>query len=285
MTQYLPTHDLEQARVAADMAEFCRAAELPVPRIHPDTDGQILSAAGEMLLEVSDEPPGTPPTAPVSVASAEHIGHTLGRTHRVLASYPLPRATRPTRWTVGDVLRSLRRWERTLSQLGPGNRPARELLNALRQHGPGLAAEPAWDDLTRHAVHGEFTRTNLKAVCDAIQGVVGFRAQEAHLSWELSRIAYEPQNVARDPQWMRPVLAFFRSYWSANPTLPLEDLTASARIASLRLLHAAPRPWPAHQPAAAPWHLHTEALRRLLVSIDAIDSALMKMATTRERGP
>lgn len=112
--EYPASADLEAARAAWDMSEFCRAARLPVPRVWPDRDGNLLSLADCSPWAVVEEAPGTVATSAMTVALAEHTGMILGRMHRVLAAYPLPRRRQHVRWRTGSVEEALAKCDTVL---------------------------------------------------------------------------------------------------------------------------------------------------------------------------
>ncbi|MCX4529292.1 phosphotransferase [Streptomyces sp. NBC_01551] len=241
--EYPATADLEAARAAWDMSEFCRAARLPVPRVWPDRDGNLLSLADGSPWAVIEEAPGKVATSAMTVALAEHTGMILGRMHRILAAYPLPRRHQHVRWRTGSVedalakcdtvLDTARRWQAdNLDQLQGQIAQRREDLHTqvgrLRAHLP--------EDLVEQALHADFSRTNLLVQAGVVTGVIDFRAARAVPAWELGRAACDPRTLANSDQWADCVLAMAAAYRSENPTLPVAEVHNCARIALLYML-------------------------------------------------
>ncbi len=76
--EYRPTADLAAARRAWNMSEYCRAARIPVPRVWPDADGDLVTIAEGCAWAVTDEVPGRVATTAMTVPLAEHIGVVMG---------------------------------------------------------------------------------------------------------------------------------------------------------------------------------------------------------------
>ncbi|MGK5496725.1 phosphotransferase enzyme family protein [Streptomyces sp. URMC 125] len=241
--EYASLAHLDSARAAWDMSEFCRAAQLPVPRVRPDRDGNLLTLADGRAWAVVEEAPGRVATSAMTVARAEHIGMVLGRMHRVLAAYPLPRHRQHVRWWIGSVEDALVRCDTVLasasrrqhgdlallrSQIARRREDLRAHVDRLRS---GLPAE-----LVEQAAHADFTRTNMLVLTDVVTGVIDFRCARALPAWELGRAAFDPRTVACGDRWVDCALAMVSAYRSENPSLPLVDVLACARVALLYML-------------------------------------------------
>lgn len=241
--EYPATADLEAVRTTWDMSEFCRAARLPVPRVWPDLDGNLLSMADGNPWAVVEEAPGKVATSAMTVALAEHTGMVLGRMHRVLAAYPLPRRRQHVRWRTGSVEDALAKCDTVLDtarrqqadnldqlrgQIAQRREDLRTQVGRLRSHLP--------EDFVEHALHADFSRTNLLVQADAVTGVIDFRAARAVPAWELGRAACDPRTLANSDHWADCVLAMAAAYRSENPTLPVAEIRYCARIALLYML-------------------------------------------------
>lgn len=287
--EYPVAADLEAARAAWDMSEFCRAALLPVPRVWPDRDGNLISLADGSAWAVVDEAPGTVATYAMTVARAEHIGMVLGRMHRVLAAYPLPRLRQQTRWRTGSIEDALARCDTVLDTV---YRQQHENLGALRSQiaqrredlhahaGRLRAALP--EDLVEQALHADFTRTNQLVLADVVTAVIDFRAARALPAWELGRAACDPRTIASSEPWADCILAMVAAYRSENPTLPVADVLASARIALLYMLFcfygATTAEYDLPEEAEADlqrhWSERQISIRRLIDSLADLEDAL-----------
>lgn len=286
--EYPSSADVEAARTAWDMSEYCRAARLPVPRVWPDLDGNLIAIAEGSAWAVVDEAPGRVTTSAMTVHLAEHIGTVMGRMHRVLAAYPMPKRVQQSRWrtsTVGDALAQSDRVLATALRQGHENlehlradldqrrQDLREHVPRLRGHLPGTLVE--------QALHADLTRTNLIVLADAVTGVIDFRGARGIAAWELGRAAFDPRTVATNPQWDACALAMVRAYHAENPSLPLTDVRACARIALLYMLFsfygATTSEYDLHPETEADlqryWSEKQTTIRSLLSSIADFDEA------------
>ncbi|WP_327417614.1 phosphotransferase enzyme family protein [Streptomyces sp. NBC_01233] len=232
--EYPATADLEAARAAWDMSEFCRAARLPVPRVWPDRAGNLLSLTDGRPWALVDEAPGSVATSAMTVARAEHVGMVLGRMHRVLAAYPLPRLRQHARWRTGSIQGALARCDTVLDA---ARDQQRENLGALRSqiaqrredlhaHANRLrAALP--EELVEQALHGDFTRTNQLVLGDAVTAVIDFRAARALPAWELGRASCDPRTIASSEPWADCILAMVAAYRSERAICDLMFVSMS----------------------------------------------------------
>ncbi|WP_327255484.1 phosphotransferase enzyme family protein [Streptomyces sp. NBC_01244] len=287
--EYPLTAELEAARAAWDMSEFCRAARLPVPRVWPDRDGNLLSLADGSAWAVVDEAPGTVATSAMTVARAEHIGMVLGRMHRVLAAYPLPRLRQQTRWRTGSIEDALAKCDTVLDA---AYRQQHENLGALRSQiaqrredlhaHAGRLRSALPEDLVEQALHADFTRTNQLVLADVVTAVIDFRAARALPAWELGRAACDPRTIASSEPWADCILAMVAAYRSENPTLPVADVLASARIALLYMLFSFygattveyDLPEEAEADLQRHWSERQTSIRRLIDSLADLEDAL-----------
>lgn len=241
--EYRSTADIAAARSAWDMSEYCRAARIPVPRVWPDTDGDLVTIAEGCAWAVIDEAPGRVSTTAMTVALAEHIGVVMGRMHRVLAAYPMPKLVQQSRWRTATVEDTAARCDRVLaSALRQGHDRLDQLRLDLDQRREDLhehvhrLRERLPRELVEQALHADLTRTNLIVLVDTVTGVIDFRGARAMPAWELGRSAFDPRTVANSADWIPCALAMVRAYLAENPSLPLEEVRACARIALLYML-------------------------------------------------
>ncbi|MGW0731772.1 phosphotransferase enzyme family protein [Streptomyces sp. NPDC002851] len=296
ITQYRhPTAETtRRERAAWDMSEFCRAAELPVPRVVPDRTGYLITATDEVEWAVTEEAPGRVATGPMTPERAEHLGLVLGRMHRALAAYPLPPWKAPTQWLTGTVEESIAHCTRALNHAVRQQHP---LLPRLRDD-----LEQRREDLRRHtlrlrsklperqieqAVHADYRSTNVLVLTDIVTAVTGFRAATAAPAWELGRAAFDPCTVASSTRWVQCALRMIEAYRSENPGLPLAEVQAIPRITLLHLLHnvdgATSTPGH-HQPGTGrlrQWADTQAAVRRLLTHLDDLEQALRTIGSGR----
>ena len=294
--EYRSTADVDAARTAWDMSEYCRAAQLPVPRVWPDTDSDLVTIAEGSAWAVTNEVPGRVNTSVMTVALAEDIGVVMGRMHRVLAAYPMPKRVQHSRWRTGAVEEAAERCDSILStasqqghdQLGQLRLDLDQRREDLHEHARRLRQRLP-DTLVEQALHADLTRTNLIVLGDAVTGVIDFRGARATPAWELGRAAFDPRTVADSPEWIACALAMVSAYHSENPSLPLSEVRACARIALLYMLFSFygattaeyGLPKEADVDLQRHWAERQVAIRRLLHSLDDVETALSTIGQGR----
>ncbi|KOG29527.1 phosphotransferase [Streptomyces viridochromogenes] len=293
--QYRSMDDLDAARNAWDMSEYCRAAKLPVPRVWPDANDNLVTIAGGSAWAVVDEAPGRVTTSAMTVPLAEHIGVVMGRMHRVLGAYPLPKRVQQTRWRSEPVEDAVARCDSVMAR---ATRQGHDRLDQLRDdldqrrtnlrtHAAGLRERlPA--TLGEQALHADLSRTNLITLADAVTGVIDFRCARATPAWELGRAAFDPRTVATSTEWAACALAMARAYRSENPSIPMREVRACARIALLYMLFsfygATTAEYDLPQEAEADlqrhWRERQIAIGRLLSDLEGLEDELTGLGTS-----
>jgi homoserine kinase type II len=287
--QYPTMADLDAARNAWDMSEYCRAAELPVPLVWPDADDNLVTIAEGSAWAVVDEAPGRVTTLAMTIPLAEHIGVVMGRMHRALAAYPLPKRVQQTRWRTEPVEDAVAKCDTVMARAARQGHDHVDQLRVdldqrrtdLRTHTAGLRERlPA--ALAEQALHADLTRTNLITLADAVTGIIDFRCASAMPAWELGRAAFDPRTVATSAEWTACALAMVRAYRSEHPSLPIQEVRACARIALLYMLFsfygATTAEYDLPQEAEADlkrhWRERQVAIRRLLSDLEGLEDEL-----------
>ncbi|WP_405814187.1 phosphotransferase [Streptomyces sp. NBC_01390] len=284
--KYRATARQDTLRIALDMSEYCRAARLPVPRVHPDVDSYLVTIAQGNAWSVADEAPGLASTSAMTLTLAEHVGTVLGRMHRVLAAYPLPERVQPSRWRTEPVEQALAQCDAVLHRAFRHRRVHGGHLISdldhrredLHLHAHRLRSQLP-EHLVDHALHAQISRTHLIAAGDHVTGIIGFHGATGIAAWELGRAAFQPRTVAAGPGWAACALAMLAAYREENPTLPFADIQACARITLLDLLfnlHGATTaeselPAAAQANAQIHWSERQTTIRHLLTDLDDLD--------------
>ncbi|MGW1006449.1 phosphotransferase enzyme family protein [Streptomyces sp. NPDC002520] len=291
--EYRPTSVLVAARNAWDMSEYCRAAGIPVPRVWPDVDGDLVTIAEGCAWAVTEEAPGGVSSSAMSVALAEHLGVVMGRMHRALAAYPMPQKVQHSRWRTGSVEDAAKRCSGVLTTaLGQGHGDLDQLQMDLDQRREDLyehahrLRERLPNELVEQALHADLSRTNLIVLADAVTGVIDFRGTRAMPAWELGRAAFDPRTVANSPEWIACALAMVRAYLAENPGLPVGEVRSCARIALLYMLfsfYGATTAEYGLPPAAEAdlkqhWRERQTTIRLLLNHLDELEDALSDLS-------
>ncbi|EST27424.1 phosphotransferase enzyme family protein [Streptomyces roseochromogenus] len=291
--EYRPIADVAAARSAWDMSEYCRAARIPVPRVWPDVDGDLVTIAEGCAWAVTDEVPGRVTSAAMTVALAEHIGTVMGRMHRALAAYPMPQKVQQSRWRTGSVEDAATRCGSVLvTALGQEHDHFDQLRLDLDQRREDLhqhvhqLREQLPDELVEQALHADLSRTNMIVLADAVTGVIDFRGARAMPAWELGRAAFDPRTVANSPDWIACALAMVGAYHAENPSLPVGEAQACVRIALLYMLfsfYGATTAEYGLPPAAEAdlkqhWRERQTTIRLLLNHLDELEDALADLS-------
>lgn len=286
--KYRATARDDTLRIALDMSEYCRAAQLPVPQVHPDMDGYLVTIAQGNAWSVADEAPGIVSASAMTLALAEHIGSVLGRMHRVLAAYPLPERVQQCRWRTEPVERALAQCDAVLHRALRHRRVhGGQLISDLDQRREDLHGhahrlrQQLPENLIDHALHAHMSRTHLTTADDKVTGIIGFHGSTGITAWELGRAAFEPRTVATSPNWPACAMAMLAAYREENPALPLADLRACIRIALLDLLFGLHGATTAEHELSAVakadsqlhWSQRQTTIRRLLDHLDDLDDA------------
>ncbi|MEV6723568.1 phosphotransferase [Streptomyces xanthochromogenes] len=288
--EYDPAGDPLTVRAALDMQEYCRAADLPVPRVHANQAGDLLTLFDDTPWCVINEVVGRIATTPMTASRAEHIGSQLGRMHRVLSAYPLPQLHQHSRWRTGTVEDGLARCDRAMAAARLHGHPNLDRLrdqldqrrHDLRSHVVRLRAGLP-DTLVTQGLHADFVRPNILLVTDLVTGIIDFRCAQGSAAWELGRAAHDPRTIAHREDWISTAAAMVATYYCEHPHLPPADVVACGRITLLYLLFsfygAVPTEEPlAHQDLeddlARHWEERQTSIRRLLDRLDELEAAL-----------
>ncbi|UXX94209.1 phosphotransferase [Streptomyces sp. AD2-2] len=284
--QYRATADLDAARNAWDMSEYCRAANLPVPRVWPDADDNLITIAEGSAWAVVDEAPGRVTTSAMTVPLAEHIGVVMGRMHRALAAYPLPNRVQQTRWRTEPIEVAIAKCDTVMARATRNGHDDLDQLRAdLDQRRTDLLTHTAAlrqllpARLVEQALHADLTRTNVITLFNAVTGIIDFRCASAMPAWELARAAFDPRTVATSTNWTACALAMVKAYRTEHPSLPIQEVRACARIALLYMLFSFygattaeyDLPKEAETDLKRHWRERQIAIRRLLSELEDLE--------------
>ncbi|MFE9407342.1 phosphotransferase enzyme family protein [Streptomyces sp. NPDC006704] len=288
--EYDSAGDPLTVRAALDMQEYCRAADLPVPRVHANQAGDLLTLFDGTPWSVINEVVGRVATTPMSASRAEHIGGQLGRMHRALSAYPLPQLHQHSRWRTGTVEDGLARCDRAMASARRHGHPnlgrLRDQLdqrrNDFRSHVVRLRAGLP-DTLVTQALHADFVRPNILLVTDLVTGIIDFRCAQGSAAWELGRAALDPRTIAHRDDWISTAAAMVATYRSEHPHLPRADIVACGRIALLYLLFSFYGAVPAEEhlahreledDLARHWEERQTSIRRIIDNLDELEASL-----------
>ncbi|MFG3363499.1 phosphotransferase enzyme family protein [Streptomyces sp. NPDC048156] len=263
----------------------------------PDADDNLVTIAEGSAWAVVDEAPGLVSTSAMTIPRAEHIGVVMGRMHRALAAYPLPKRVQQTRWRTGCVEDAVAKCDTVMARATRQGHDCLDQLRVdldqrrtdLRTHSAALREQlPA--TLVEQALHADLTRTNLITCTDAVTGIIDFRCASALPAWELGRAAFDPRTVATSTEWTACALAMVGAYRSEHPTLPMQEVRACARITLLYMLfsfygattaeHNLPRD--AELDLKRHWSERQAAIRRLLGDLEGLEDELTALGASED---
>lgn len=282
---YRSGRDAADAQVAVDVSEHCRVHGLPAPKVVSDHRGRLVSpspTADGGAYTVAEVLPGTTAATAMTVARARSAGTLLGRLHRVLSGYPLPRRQPQedqVAWqsaSLDEVLLAVQAARRHAgTALTVGDRQQLNILSSTRAEAVRHHLAPARRRVTAaptvHVVHGAFTAENLRYVGDAVTGLTGFRAPTGNPALELARLAFDPFTVTDRDDWTDAALTTVEAYRAFHPYLPATEIRSCADTGLLALLTDPPRH--PEGPLQA-WETAERAVRRVTDRLTELRSRL-----------
>lgn len=227
-------------------SELARAHGMPTAPLLFSTSGRPVATRGDLMLSVWGWVEGTT-SATVDSHHATAIGETLGSLHTIFRH----------RFGVAIDAPAVARWR---SKSAAGLRTQIIELHAQALAGCGRR-ECSFDDvaartlqerlgdldrlddlragtenLTAHAIHGDYAPPNLILQNHQVAAVVDFGPPEPFLiSYELGRIAYFPPFQADRTSWYATALEVIRGYL-ATCIVSRQDVVMSPRVALIQLL-------------------------------------------------
>jgi len=241
--------DLPGERAAIGLSALAGRHGVAVARVLPSRGGEVIEASAGIAVSVWEWMPGRVITGKLTPAHHEQAGTALGRIHAAFAELPASTGSAPqvTEWrtaSVGELSAAISQLLTIIEQRAArgdsgtfDTEAARTLTERLGDIGliPGLLAE--LPELTAQILHGDYSPVNLLFDGERLSAVLDFRPPDPFLiSYDLGRMAFYPNTVARDPGWMSAARTMITAYQDANPGVPAADIRACARVALLQLL-------------------------------------------------
>ncbi|MFD4577420.1 phosphotransferase enzyme family protein [Streptomyces sp. NPDC058417] len=245
-----PSHaDLAAEERAIRLSELARRHHIPAARVTANRHAQLIDTSTSHALSVWQWMPGRVTTV-LNPRQCTQAGRTLGRIHAVFAALPESPGPAPEAeaWmrmdparlqaTIDLLLRIIAERTRTGSADAfdaVAEQTLRERRGMLEQLPKLLAELPS--GLTTQVLHSDYSPVNLLFDGDTLTAVLDFRPPSPFLlSYDLGRMAFYPNTVASDPDWMQAARTLIAAYQKANPAARDADIRACARVALLQLL-------------------------------------------------
>ena len=294
---YLPGADLAAENAAITLSESARQAGIATAQPVRFGTGRFVAQNAEAAISVWHWIDGQMRTEALGPAALHDIGHVLGRLHKALRGHANSRsraaktdrflATREAgvREQINRIDTALRAKIRESGSTDFDHAATRALeeRRAQLQRLPGLIQSlPA---LTSQVVHGDYTTLNLLFDHDRVCAVLDFRPPEPFLvSWELGRIAFNPDLIATKQDWLVPAKSVIEGYLDADAGLAREDILFCGRVALIQLLKSL-YGIKQHYLAPAPlqddldrfWADRHLSVSRMLAQLDEIDAMLISV--------
>lgn len=241
--------DLPAEGEAIALSDLAGRSGVPVAAAVPTVAGEPISTRERLALSVWEWVEGRIMTDGLTAAQHHGAGAALGRMHAAFARLPASSGLAPqvASWRSVDVtglsatidrLLAIIAERKTHSAVDEFDTTAEQTLAERRtmlRHIPSLLSD--LPELTAQVLHGDYSPVNILFDDDELAAVVDFRPPDPFLiAYDLGRMAFYPNTVARDETWLKAAATLIRGYLQTNPTVSTSDIRACARVALLQLL-------------------------------------------------
>ncbi|GAA2110297.1 hypothetical protein GCM10009802_07230 [Streptomyces synnematoformans] len=284
--------DLEVMAGRIELMQCGRAAGSPIPAVHPDVDGALITRHDGVALSVWDWADAASLEKPFTAVHTRQIGTALGRLHIALAGAPTSRyRANNNRWWEAQAEALSARGHKLLALIDQVEEPSEgdlrrreQVLTRIAQVKDVAALQAPLPVSPREQVcHFDFTGANL--LWDAkedLAAVIDLQARVAFPSWELGRVLYEPHTVVESDTWRQAAVEGVLAYAAEVPREARVELSYTARMALLHNLTSFfgidalyEKHWPGAGIYARFWDLRARAAERMLPVLDEIETELV----------
>jgi phosphotransferase family enzyme len=246
--------------------------------------------------------PGSVQTDGLSETQYQQIGAALGKIHCLFAALPAGRS--PSRRSKTWLEISVTNLESTIQQLqsivagrirdGAADAFDRAAAQQLSERKSMVSRIPellqGLPTLTSQVIHGDYSLVNnIMFESGRLTAVLDFRPPDPFfIAYELGRIAFQPNTVVNNPDWIEAARVLARAYIDQNPNVAATDVRACGRVALLQLLRSLYGIKQHYMDSGllqddldAFWSLRHETVSRLLANLPLIDEMLSAFSTGR----
>ncbi|WP_293577519.1 phosphotransferase [Phaeobacter sp.] len=294
---YFPGADLVAENAAIALSERARQAGIATARPVCFGTGRFVVQNEDTAISVWYWVDGQMRTQGLGPSALHDIGNVLGQLHKALHGQANSRAcadktdrflaTRPA--TIHDQIDRIEAAVQSrIGKIG-GTDFDHVAVRALAERRAQLERLPglmqSLPALSSQLVHGDYTTLNLLFEQDRVCAVLDFRPPEPFLvSWELGRIAFNPDLIAAGGDWLTPAKCVIKGYLDADVGLAREDILFCGRVALIQLLKSL-YGIKQHYIAPAPlqddldrfWADRHLSVNRMLAQLDEIDAMLISV--------
>lgn len=295
--QYMVEADLTVEAQAIEQTRAAGEHAVPVATVISSTAGEVITSREDVALSLWEWVPGRTVEDGLTPVQQQATGRALGRIHTAFATHPVSAdlSTKLQRWlrpdldqleatvdTLLDVIADRPEAEQDAFD-DHARRTLTERRTMLHQVPELLAGLP---ELTCQVLHGDYSAVNLLFDTDQLTAVLDFRPPQSYsIAWELGRIAFDPRAVVLDDDWITSGTRLVAAYLEQNPSLPVSDVRACARVALTQLVTSLYgvkqhylKPGLLQDNLDAFWALRHQAAGRLLDHLGDIEDALAATA-------
>jgi Ser/Thr protein kinase RdoA (MazF antagonist) len=299
--RYPPGSDLLREREGIRLSELARQQGIPAAPIIRNLDGDVIDETGPTPISVWFWMPGSVQTDGLSEIQYEQIGAALGKIHCLFAALPASRSLARRSKTWLEI--SVTNLESTIQQLqsivaerirhGAADAFDRAAVQQLSERKSMVSRIPellqGLPTLTSQVIHGDYSLVNIMFESGRLTAVLDFRPPDPFfIAYELGRVAFQPNIVVNNPDWIEAARVLVRAYIDQNPSVAATDVRACGRVALLQLLRSLYGIKQHYMDSGllqddldAFWSVRHETVSRLLANLPLMDEMLSAFSTGR----
>ncbi|MCA6955085.1 phosphotransferase enzyme family protein [Pectobacterium polaris] len=247
--RYIGHENLAEEAAGIELSEIASAAGVRTARIIPNIRNQWIDQSSDISISLWEWVEGQVITDNLNIKQYQQVGAVLGQIHNVFSSLHYKKITdsKPQRWRdisplavlsdIEDITLAINK--RKLSGIEDDfDRQSLFFLNErkeqLKRFAPLMSELPV---LGTQIIHSDYSFVNMLFKNDKINAVLDFRPPEIFfISYDLGRIAFYPNTVANNPNWLKIAQEIITAYKDANPHVSASDIIFCGRVALLQLL-------------------------------------------------
>lgn len=295
--RYIGHENLAEETTGIEMSEIAAHAGIRTARIIPNINKQWIDQSTEMSLSLWEWVEGKVLTENLNIIQYQQVGMALGHIHNVFSSFSHKKITdsKPRRWrelspqtVLADIESIKLAINKKVALEFEDDFDKKSILfleertEQLKNFSTLMAGLPL---LGTQIIHGDYSFVNMLFDNNTINAVLDFRPPEIFfISYDLGRIAFYPNTVAKNPNWLSIAKEIISAYKEANPHISSNDIAFCGRVALLQLLKSLYgvkqhylKPALLQEDLDAFWTLRHQAVGIMLARIDEIENMLREI--------